>query len=63
MTRWALRFQGACVIVDLVFRVAAGTVNVLGEDLRTGLLQSRHDQAGVDALLADLHLAHHAARA
>lgn len=61
MTRGAIRLHGACVIVALVVRLAAGTVQVLGEDLRTGLLQIRHDKAGGDALLAALHLDHHAA--
>ena len=45
------------------FPLAASTVNLLVEHLGAGLLHVRHDKAGVDALVGDLLLDHHAARA
>src|SRR5215813_2894618 len=63
MTGRAIRFQVAFVILDLIFRLAARTVNLLVEHLGAGVLHVRHDKAGVDALVGHLDLDHHAARA
>src|SRR4029434_1563050 len=63
MTRRAIRFQRAFVILDLVFCLAPRTVNVLVEPLGAGLLHVRHDKTGIDALVADFDLDNHAARA
>src|SRR2546423_6813001 len=59
----AIRFQGAFVILDLIFCLAASTVNLSVKHLGAGVLHVRHDKAGVDALVRYLDLAHHAARA
>ena len=61
MTRRAIRLQGECVIFDLVFHLAAGTVELLIDYLSAGVLHVRHDKARVDALLGDLDLDHHSA--
>ena len=61
MTGRVIRFQGAFVILDLIFRLAARTVNVLVEHLGTGVLHVRHDKAGVDALVGDLDLDYYTA--
>ena len=63
MTGRAIRFQGAFVILDLLFRLAASTVHVLVEPLGAGVLPVRHDKAGLDALVGHLDLAHASARA
>jgi hypothetical protein len=63
MTGRALRLQVQLVIFALVFRLAARTGDVLVEPLGAGLLQNRHDKAGVDALVGNLDLDHHPARA
>ena len=49
LTGRAIRFQGAFVILALLFRLAASTVNVLLAHLGAGGLPVRHDTAGVDA--------------
>jgi len=59
MTRRAIRFQVEFVILDVVFRLAASTVNLLVEHLGAGVLHIGHDKAGVDALIGDLDLDHH----
>ena len=61
MTGCAIRFQVEFVILDLIFRLAASTVNLLVEHLGAGLLHVRHDNAGIDALLTDFALDDHAA--
>ena len=56
MTGHAIRFQGEFVILDLIFRLAARTVNLLVEHLGAGVLQVRHDSAfaqHAEAALAD----------
>src|SRR5262245_56712223 len=63
MTGRAIRFQVTFVILDLIFRLTARTVNLLVEHLSAGVLHVRHDKAGVDALGGHLDLDHHAARA
>jgi hypothetical protein len=61
MTRGAIRLQVAFVILDLIFRLAPGTVNVPVEHLGAGLLSVRHDKARVDSLVGHLDFDHHAA--
>ena len=51
------------MIFDLVFRLSASTVDFQVEHRGAGLLQIRHDKAGVDALVGNLDLDHHTARA
>jgi hypothetical protein len=51
------------VLFARVFRVSARTGDLLGEPLGAGLLQSRHNQARVDALVGPRDLAHPTARA
>ena len=63
MTRRAIRFEVQFVILNLVFRLAASTVDFLVEHFGAGLLHIRHDKTRVDALLGDFDLDHHAARA
>src|SRR6266705_5914780 len=63
MTGRAIRFQIEFVILDLIFRLAASTVNLLVEHLGAGVFHVRHDKAGVDALVGYLDLDHYAARA
>ena len=58
MTRGAIRLQGAFVVLDLIFRLAPGTVNVPVEHLGAGLLQVRDDKARVDALVGHLDFDH-----
>src|SRR5215510_6043413 len=62
MTGRTIRFHIEFVIFDLVFRLAAGTIDALVEHLSAGWLHIRHDKAGVDALLRPFDLAHHPAR-
>jgi len=63
VTGCAIRFQVQFVIFDVVFHVAAGTGDLLIEYLGAGVFHIRHDKAGVNALLADLDLDDHPARA
>ena len=51
------------VIFDVVFHLAAGTVDLLIEYLGAGVFHIRDDKAGVNALLADLDLDDYPARA
>ncbi len=51
MTRRAIRFQVAFVILDLIFRLAARAVELPVDHLGAGLLEVGDDKAGVDALL------------
>ena len=62
MTRRAIRFQGAFVILDLIFRLAARAGALPLEYLGAGLLEVGHDKARVDALRRHLNLDHHPAR-
>src|SRR5918999_2861309 len=62
MTGRTIRLQIEFVLFALVFRLAAGTIEALGEHLSAGLLHIRHDKAGVDALLRHFDLEHHPAR-
>ena len=61
MTRRAIRFQGAFVILDLIFRLAARAGALPLEYLGAGLLEVGHDKARVDALVGHLDFDHHAA--
>jgi hypothetical protein len=61
MTGRALQWPGPLVIFALVFRLTASAVEVVVEHWGAGLLPSRHDTAGVDALLAARTLEPHAA--
>ena len=49
------------MILDFVFRLAPGTVNLPVEHRGAGLIQVCDDKARVDALLGDFDLDHHAA--
>lgn len=49
------------MILDRIFRLAPGTVNLPVEHLGAGLLSVRHDKARVDSVVGHLDLDHHAA--